>query len=330
MNPGRELAVQSSREPLIHHLYGIHVRTPWTVSGVPGTTDGPHDVEFTEGDARTFATAAAHLSAEELRSWAQHALLPDGSTYRRWDNLFEFVVSPDARRIQARLLNEGSEEALLAYLLVDALSFSMVRLGWEPLHATAVLTRHGVVAFIAESGQGKSTMGALLVRHGCPLVTDDMLVLTPVHGRFIAQPGPPRIKLYRDIAKRIFGSERDGVRMNPLTEKLIIRLSANEAVRDGHPLAAIYLIGGNDPGAAVDEPCINRLSSGSALPRILAATAAHYPSDPARLRRQFEFVTALVAQVPVKTFSYPRDTGQMPLVRDMLLADVAESNEHPS
>ena len=36
-------------------------------------------------------------------------------------------------------------------------SFSMVRLGWEPLHATAVLTGHGVVAFIAESGGGKST-----------------------------------------------------------------------------------------------------------------------------------------------------------------------------
>jgi hypothetical protein len=310
---------------LIQRLYGIDIRTPWAVAGVPARTAGPWDVELVEGDADTFAAAAAHVPPSEADWWAQHAALPDGSTYRRWTDLFEFLVSADARRIQARTLKDGCEEALLGYLLVDALSFSMVRLGWEPLHATAVLTKHGVVAFIAESGEGKSTMGALFVHGGCPLVTDDMLVLTAAGDGFRAEPGPPRIKLYRDIAVRIFGSDRNGVKMNPVTEKLIIRLAADEVVRKAHPLAAIYLIGEPQPAGDLEGPSIERLSPALALPRILAATAAHYPSEPARLHRQFKFVTALVGQVPVKTFSYRRNSEEMSQVRDVLIADLARS-----
>ena len=124
-------------------------------------------------------------------------------------NLCEFLVSADARRIYARTLGtDGEDEAMLAYLLVDALSFSMVRLGWEPLHATAVLTDRGVVAFLGNSGDGKSTLAALLVRHGCKLVTDDMLVLIRDRGTWLAQPGPPRLKLYRDMADHILESTR--------------------------------------------------------------------------------------------------------------------------
>jgi hypothetical protein len=163
------------------------------------------------------------------------------------------------------------------------------------------------------------------VHGGCPLVTDDMLVLTVADGAFRAEPGPPRIKLYRDIAERIFGSDRNGVKMNPLTEKLIIRLAADEVVREAHSLAAIYLIGGSPTAGDREQPSVRQLSPALALPRILAATAAHYPSEPARLERQFKFVTALVNQVPVKTFSYRRNKDEMFQVREALLADLAPS-----
>src|SRR4029079_12895080 len=98
--------------------------------------------------------------------------LPDGSAYRRWRGLFEFLVTPDARRIYAQTLHPIEDEALLAYLMVDALSFSMVRLGWEPLHATAVMTEHGVAAFLGNSGDGKCTLAALPLRHGDDAVDD--------------------------------------------------------------------------------------------------------------------------------------------------------------
>lgn len=310
--------------PIVHDLYGIRIRTPWPVGGVPAT-EGGWDVEFVEGDAAMLADAAAHVDPEQRDRWAQYAVLPDGSRYRRWSGLFEFLVVPDARRIYARSLNRANDEALLAYLLVDALSYAMVRLGREPLHATAVLTDRGVVAFVGESGDGKSTLGALFVRHGFRLVTDDMLVLTHERDECMAHPGPPRIKLYRDIADRIFGDGYRGVPMNPVTDKLIVPLTDAQAVRQPGAIRALYLIGGNRERCAGPHPFIRQLSPASAFPEILAATAGHYAFERDRLTRQFEFVRRLVERVPIKTLSYQRDKDNMPRVRDAVLGDLDRS-----
>ena len=268
------------------------------------------------------ADAAAHLKPGQRQRWSQGAVLPDGSSYRRWTGLVEFLITPDARRIYARTLDKTNHEALLAYLLVDALSYSMVRLGREPLHATAVLTDRGAVAFVAESGFGKSTLGALFVRDGFRLVTDDMLVLTPERGGYLAHAGPPRIKLYRGIADRIFGVSDRGVPMNSVTEKLIIPLDEGQTLRDATSLRAIYLIRKHDDRHPARRPFIRRLSPARAFPRILAATAGHYPFERDRLTRQFEFVTRLVARVPIKTLSYPRDENNMGILPDAVLADL--------
>jgi hypothetical protein len=315
------------RPAKVQQLYGINVRTPWPMSGVPGTAGDAWDVEFVDGDPPTLAAAAAHVPPAQAEWWAQYADLPDGSSYRRWAGLFEFLVAPDARCIHARTLDDTNEEALLAYLLVDALSFSMVRLGWEPLHATAVETTHGAVAFLGESGYGKSTLAALFVQAGCRLLTDDMLVLTGAQNGFIVQPGPPRIKLYRDIADRIFGTAYRGVPMNPVTEKLIIPLDESQANGRPRALRALYLLRDEREGRALRQPSISRLSPAQALPVILAGAAAHCPSGPERLKRQFDFVTRLVQQVPVKTLSYRRNQHEMFTVRDAVLADVARAAE---
>ena len=310
------------RDPVVHELYGIQVRTPWPVAGVAATKQ-PWDAEFLRGDPAMLDEAAGYLDPAQRGQWAQHAVLPDGSRYRRWRGLFDFLVAPDARQIHARLLGGAHHEALLAYLLVDGLSYAMVRLGREPLHATAVLTDRGVAAFVGESGDGKSTLAALLVGGGCRLVTDDMLVLSHERDRCLAHPGPPRLKLYREIARRIFGSAADGVPMNPITEKLIVPLATGQTVRTAAPLIAVYLLGGEDRGCrAGGEPEICRLSPARAFPRVLAATTGHYSTDRQRLTRQIEFVSRLVSRVPIKTLSYRRDPDGMSALREIVRADV--------
>jgi hypothetical protein len=292
---------------------------------VPGTTEGRWDVEFVEGDPVRLAKAATHVPASQAKSWTQEAVLPDGSRYRRWSNLFEFLLPPDARRIEARALEDANLEAFQAYMLVDALSYAMVRMGREPLHATAVLTPQGVVGLLGDSGRGKSTLGALLVEGGCPLLTDDMLVVTPDNEQFLAHPGPPRLKLYQEMADRILPEGYQGVPMNPVTRKLIIPLDAQRSVRQAGPLRALYAISAARRDRRPNPPAIRQLSPGRAFPRVLAATLGHWPYDTARLRNQFEFATRLVNSVPVKTLSYTRSTSEMFSVRDAVLRDLAAS-----
>jgi hypothetical protein len=282
-------------------------------------------VEFVEGDAKTLDDAAKHVPLSQAGWWTQNAALPNGSRYCRWTNLFDFLVPLDGRRIQARALKDANLESFQACLLVDALSFSMIRLGREPLHATAVLTDQGVVAFLGRSGYGKSTLAALFIHGGCRLLTDDMLVLTPQRDGFLAHSGPPRLKLYREVMNRIFGEECRGTPMNPVTEKLIIPLNDKQTTRQPGPLRALYFICENRRSGRPSRPVIRRVSPARALPRVLAASATHWLHDPDRLTRQFEFVTRLVQRVEIKTLSYPRDERNMFHVRDAVLTDLTRS-----
>jgi hypothetical protein len=114
--------------------------------------------------------------------------------------------------------------------------------------------------------------------------------------------------------------------MNGATEKLIIPLSATRVSSKAVPLVAMYLL---DEAADVGSPrpTIQRLSAAAAFPRVLAHTAGHYPSEEQRLRRQFEFTTALVRQIPISTLSYRRDESEMSNVHDAVLASLNGSIE---
>jgi hypothetical protein len=155
-------------------------------------------------------------------------------------------------------------------------------------------------------------------------VTDDMLVLTRDSGRWLAQPGPPRLKLYRDMADYLLGSSRDGIAMNSDTTKLIIPLDTSQCVTGAQAPIAVYILS-DEEGRQQDAPVIRRLSPAAAFPRLLAHTAGHYPSDAARLRRQFEFATAVVQEIPISTLSYRRDKAEMVGLKEGVLADIARS-----
>lgn len=313
----------SSVSPVTQELYGIRVRTPWPVPNVSFDAREPWDVEFLEARPDVFKEAVTHVPAWQAEWYSQNAALPDGSRYCCWTGLFQFIVRPDGRQIDVGVFEDASIESLQACLLVDALSFSMIRLGREPLHATAVFTDEGVVAFLGRSGLGKSTLGGLFVSNGWRLLADDMLVLTPDGEGFLAYPGPPRIKLYRDNALSIFGDTFSGVPMNPLTDKLIIPLG--EAETRPVPLRALYILGGEHEQISGETPAIRRLSPAEAFPRLLASCATHWTYEPDRLKRQFAFITRLSKRAAIKTLSYVRDPAKMSVVRDAVLADLAES-----
>src|SRR6185503_15246559 len=90
---------------VVQQLYGLRIRTPWPVRGV-SECDDVWDVEFVADQREALARAASFVPDRQRTWWAQYAALPDGSAYRRWTNLFEFLVTPDARRIYAQALTD--------------------------------------------------------------------------------------------------------------------------------------------------------------------------------------------------------------------------------
>jgi hypothetical protein len=210
-----------------YSVYGIEVLSDTRLALTPCTGGGLATVEFRSAAEPDFLTAVETADFDtRSESWYRYAWLPDGSAYVRWEAVGEFLVAANGGCIRWRRFDESSIESFQVYLLGQALSFALVKQRLEPLHATVVTVDDRAVAFLGNSGAGKSTLAACFLEAGHRLVTDDLLLLHEESGRLLAYPGPPRLKLFPEIAGRFFPQIADGVAMNVDTEKLILGLDA--------------------------------------------------------------------------------------------------------
>jgi hypothetical protein len=288
------------------------------------TSGGQVAMELWSGPASLFSRARREaVICQDQKEWFSRAGLPDGSDYLRWSGLFEFLVSADGRRIACRELNGASPESFQTYLLGQVLSFALLKQGFEPLHATSVVIDEEAVAFLGNCGYGKSSLGAAFLQEGYPLLTDDLLVLKEKGDRFVAYPGPPRIKLFPEIAGNVLGDRVTGTPMNNDTSKLVIPLGPDEAVSPecAFPLRAIYIL---RPPASLHSPriVIRQLSPRRAFLALVKNTFNAIVVDPERLKRQFVLAGRLATTVPVKSLSYPRRLKRLPAVREAVRSDL--------
>lgn len=306
-----------------YRAYGLEIASPIALPCPEGGARDA-DVVFAEGPGVLFSRARleAGLGPDESR-WFQYAPLSRGASYLRWSELYEFVVSGDGRRIAWRSLNGGNPEAFQSYLLSQVLSFALVRQGIEPLHATAVVVGGRAVAFLGDCGAGKSSLAAAFVQAGHRLLTDDLLVLREQEERFFAQPGPPRIKLFPEVARTLLDRHPGAVPMNPATRKLIMPLGADQAVHKPAPLEAIYVLRRPRRSGHRSSPSIRRFTKRATFIELTRATFNLLIVESDRLQRQFELAARLAARTPVKSLSYPRDLGRISQVRESILQDLA-------
>lgn len=307
-----------------YYLYGLCIRSQWPLPSPEGTEARVAEVELVEASS-SLASAATQGSPIQPNTpeWFHHARLRDGSTYLRWSGLFEFLVSADGSRITGRALAELSREVFHTYLLGQVLSFALVKRGIEPLHSTAVVVDGEAVGFVGDCGYGKSSLGAAFLRAGHPLLTDDLLVVKPKGRRFIAYPGPPRIKLFPEIARSLLGDLGTGAPMNPQTSKLVIPVPPGMSVRAARPLRVIYVLRPPTPSIRGGRITIRSLPQRRACLELIANTFNPVVVERNRLRRQFGLAARLAAGVPLKSLSYPRDLSRLPDVLEAVRTDLS-------
>jgi hypothetical protein len=254
-------------------------------------------------------------------SWYTCARLHDGSSYARWDGVGEFWVSADGRRIVCRQSSDASEESFHVYLLGRSLSFALVKLGVEPLHATAVVVDGEAIAFLGDSGYGKSSLAASFVSAGHSILTDDLLVLRNISQRFLAYPGPPRVKLFPQMARMVFGSSVDGTPMNTLTRKLILPLNESSTCTDPVPLGAIYSLAPPHSVHSRTKIAFEHLSPKNAFFELVKNTFNYQVLDGPRLQRHFVHLQDVTAGTSIRHLKHPRVLTLLPAVVLAILDD---------
>lgn len=310
----------------VYHLYGLSVKCDWPLP-CPGRA-GPAmaEVELFEGPGSVFSEPpGVRARPSDGEDWFSHVRLSDGSDYLRWSGLFEFLVSADGRRIACRPLNGTPQEAFHTYLLGHVLSFALLKQGIEPLHSTAVVVAGGTVAFLGDCGYGKSSLGAAFLQAGHPLLTDDLLVVKEEAQGFVTYPGPPRIKLFPEVARRVLGERVTGTPMNHLTPKLVIPLGRDgkPSWRSAAPLKAIYVLRPPLEGRRDARISVRALSRRRAFVELVRNTFNAIVLEPARLSRQFDLAASLSSRIPVKALSFPRSLARLAEVRAAIESDLA-------
>ena len=194
--------------------------------------------------------------------------------------------------------------------------------GLLPLHASALVTNQGLVAFTGVSGAGKSTTAALLGARGHTIFTDDVCVLD---GR---TPGGPlahqhlRVhKLCADVAGRLPGAVLDRGRSS--IEAKEYRPIAGSGGR-GIAIARLYLLAQRpEPG----PPAFERLYGQQAVAAALAT--GFRPGLVRGLGRQgdaFELLTRLAQEIPIYRLTRSMDLDDSPAFADALEAHMAGSD----
>lgn len=318
--------MRETRADCSYRMYGLALKSHVTLSCLPDIAPSPHEVELVRGPIELFAQARkGTLLKWASTDWFHYQRLDNGSDYLRWKGLCEFLVSTDGRQI-AYLPSKGiPHETFQTYLISQALSFSLLKLGMEPLHATTVVVKEQAIALLGNSGDGKSSLGAAFLQAGHKILTDDLLVIKEDESGkgFLAFPGPPRIKLFPNTSQCLFGTQVMGIPMNQRTKKQIIPLNSSQYSQSPTPLRAIYILRRPSKPHAIKGVTTRRLPSHRAMLHLISNTFNHMVVNPGRLTRQFHQAGQLASTLPVKSLSYPRNLKRLPEVLEAITSDLA-------
>lgn len=256
-------------------------------------------------ESQAFRSVPQDLSLEP-NDWLLHAVLENGDLYIRLAEWFDFLVSPNGRRVLCRNLSNVALASFETHLTNFAVSAALVQLGEEPLHSTVVDINGRAIGLLGTSGAGKSTLASYLIDRGGKLLTDDMLRVTIEGADALAHPGPYRLKLFEEAANRYLRNAVNLAHWNPLGKKLIYELGDPKMARSARRLSALYRLdapmSGTDGGVALEQ-----LRGLELFKAISASTMNSRLHTPARLARQFRFAERIARMLPVYRLSYPRN-----------------------
>lgn len=186
--------------------------------------------------------------------------------------------------------------------------------GWEIVHASAVWSKAGVVAFLAASETGKSTLAHALAQRGRPVWADDAVAFEMTSRGAVAVPLPFQVRLRHDAWAFL------GPRPAPASPTSDDSSTA--------PLVALFVL---TRGARSSRRVrLDRLTAARAFRAVLEHAYCFDPSNGRRKRMMLKRYLDLTRGVPVFELRYPAGLENLPAILDQVeraLAGLASGDE---
>ena len=197
-----------------------------------------------------------------------------------------------------------NSDDVVTCLLGTAFAVLCHQRGIHPLHSSAIDFADGCIAFVGDSGIGKSTLVAALAARGHQIIADDVCFLRrDEQGELLAWPGISQLRLCEDAMQAVGWDVPRVERVSRGSEKYLIPLRSSWNSGNQRRLRAVYQL---DSAAGDIRPSVNRLQGAAAVEVLMrniyrSSLAAHMGRQPA----VFTICTAAASKVPIFRFSRP-------------------------
>jgi hypothetical protein len=319
--------------PASYLFYGLRVLSKLPIPGlvVPEASGAPplyirlkEDSEFaskfSESLSNVFYTSSNFDQNGDPNLRA--GMLNDGAYYGFFYNDGpKFAIDRKGREIWGDWPDGYSLEDACTYLIGQVINFALRLRGVISLHASSIAVGDRAIAIMGAPGAGKSTTAATFARLGYSILSDDVAVLDDQGSTFLVQPGYPRVNLWPDSARTLFGPQEDLPRITPTWGKKYLSLDRNgyRFQSDPLPLIAVYMLDKRDAALAV--PVVKELTATEAFATLVGNTYLNFLLDADMRRREFEVLGRLATAIHARRVRPASDPSKVFELCEVIAAD---------
>jgi hypothetical protein len=241
----------------------------------------------------------------------------------RFPDLADFTIAKNAKKISC-YPSPGTTAITIRHLLLDQVIPLLLSLqGRMVLHGSSVLTPHGAMAFVGQTGWGKSTLASSFSRQGSPVLTDDCLLLKEENGQLLAIPSYPSVRLWPQTVAALFGQFGQEIPLAQVAhyteKKRVDRNVGLSFCAEPAELRRIYFLA--PPPSDGEKKCVSiiPLSTRDAFMELVKFTYLIDITDRQRLRQEFERLSRVAALPLFFRLDFPRDFSLLPDIHRAIL-----------
>jgi hypothetical protein len=282
-----------------------------------------------------FSNEASRLQAALALTPFQEWTFPDGTLWTRFfrtgegyllrfPDLGDFAVSADGCAVRAWPVPGISEYTMQHLYLNQVLPLALSKQGRIVFHASAVDTGNGAIAFLGESGRGKSTLAASFAAGGQRFLTDDALLLDPTEGGYLVQPSHPSIRLWDDSQEALLATDAELAPPVQYTPKARILSGDNlRFCNAARRLRRVYFLG----DGSAEELTIRRMRPSEAMIGLVRNSFLLDIQAHEMLSSHFDLLAEMVALPIYYHLDYPRSFAALPSIRQGILEHAGAQDE---